>query len=211
MRLTLARMLTLIGLPLAVCGCSQFAMGPNVEGTVALEPAEPPPPCPVSGKPANLLVRIVRADGPVYFCCAECISRFEQDPQGYRDLVEMQRQVLSARPRVQVTCPINGDPVLRDRYTDLFGERVYFCTSCDTCKNLYEADPERYAGALAASYTYQTRCPVTGRKVDPRQSVALAQGGPYVYFCSSRCKDIYEAAPARYTDNLMVQGVNPNP
>jgi YHS domain-containing protein len=209
MRLGVAWTLMLVG---GVCGCASIETPPLGLGHVAAwESAEPPPPCPVSGKPANLLVRIVRADGPVYFCCAECIDRFEQDAQGYRNLVEMQRQVLAVRPHVQVTCPINGDPVLPDRYTDLFGERVYFCTSCDSCKDLYEADPEHYAAALEASYTYQTRCPLTGRRIDPRQFVELAQGGPYVYFCSSRCKDIYRAAPARYADSLVAQGVNPNP
>ncbi|HUW82148.1 MAG TPA: hypothetical protein VMZ31_05035 [Phycisphaerae bacterium] len=210
MRFGMTLMLALAGLVGGVCGCAQLKTHPSIERVAELEAVEPPP-CPVSGRPANLLVRIVRPDGPVYFCRAECISRSEQDPQGYRDLVEMQRQMLTVRPRVQVTCPINGDPVTPRRHTDLFGERVYFCSSCDSCKDLYEADPEQYAAALEASYTYQTRCAVTGRQIDPRQSVELARDGPYVYFCSSGCKRIYEGAPGRYADNLVAQGVNPNP
>ena len=64
------------------------------------------------------------------------------------------------------------------------------------------------AAALAASYTYQTRCPIAGRKISAEQFVELEPGGPCIYFCSARCKRAYEDDPGRYAHNLLVQGVN---
>ena len=34
---------------------------------------------------------------------------------------------------VQTSCPINGDPISRDKFIELKGAKVYFC--CDNCKN----------------------------------------------------------------------------
>lgn len=187
-------------------GCTGLQPAPRM---VQLEPGEPPPPCPVTGKPVNFLVRLKEPDGPVYLCCARCIEPYEQEREAYTDLVAMQRQMLAFRQRVQVACPITGNPASKHRYSDLYGHRVYFCASCGHCPDMYEEDPERYEAALAAAYTYQTRCPIAGRDIDARQFVELQPDGPRVYFCSARCKRAYKHNPGQYAENLAAQGLQP--
>jgi YHS domain-containing protein len=194
------------GLALPLAGCASLAPTPRM---VPLEPADPPPACPVTGKPVNFLVRATGPDRVVYFCCPECIAVFEHDPAAYADMAEMQRQMLALRSRVQVTCPITGDPVSPQRYTDAYGQRVYFCGTCGACPQMYEEDPDRYQVALEAAYTYQTRCPVDGRPIAPGHFLALALGGPRVYFCCPRCRRAYERDPQRYRKNLLAQGCDP--
>ncbi len=192
---------------LATSGCAQLnsrPSGPRVE--LDSTQFEPPPPCPVCGEPVNFAIRIKRTDGLVHFSSMACIDEFRRDPEAHAEMVEMQREMLRYRPRIQVRCPIRGDPISKRRYTDRFGERVYFCSACGACPGMYEEDPERYKAALAASYTYQTRCPVSGCEINPKAYTELG-GGRRIYFCSRGCRRQYGKAPELFAANLAAQGV----
>lgn len=188
-------------------GCAQLnsrPAGPRME--LDATRFEPPPPCPVTGEPVNFAIRIKPTDGPIYFSSVACIEEFRRDPEAYAEMVDMQREMLKYRPRIQVICPITGDPISTRRYTDLFGERVYFCGACGACPGMYEQDPERYQAALEAGYTYQTRCPVTGREIDPKAFTELREG-QRIYFCSRGCRRQYGRASELFAANLAAQGV----
>ncbi len=163
------------------------------------------PLCPVMGDPANLAVSTPTDDGPVYFCCKDCIPKYKADPAKYADKVAAQRQALASRPKVQVTCPVSGEPVDTSVFVEKDGKKVYFC--CKGCVGKYEAKPEKYAAALANSYTYQTKCPVKGGDIDPQAFTTFAGGGK-VYFCRQGCEDQLLAHPDEYLPNLAGQGVS---
>jgi YHS domain-containing protein len=44
--------------------------------------------------------------------------------------------------KAQTLCPVNGDPINKEVYTDYKRWRVYFC--CQACVPKFEADPKTY-------------------------------------------------------------------
>jgi len=46
----------------------------------------------------------------------------------------------------QTTCPIMGNPINKDIFTEYKGKKVYFC--CPECKEKFEAKPEEYIAKL---------------------------------------------------------------
>jgi len=161
------------------------------------------PKCPVTGEPANLAVSVATDDGPVFFCCKGCIAKYQANPAKYTANVAAQRAALAGRPKVQVTCPVSKEPVDPKVFIESNGEKVYFC--CKGCVKKYQRDPAKYASALANSYTYQTKCPVTGEKIDPT-AFATTASGTNIYFCCKGCdKKLFED-PDKYAPNLVAQG-----
>jgi len=112
--------------------------------------------------------------GPVYFCCKRCIKKFKANPAKFADEVAEQRAVLAKRPKVQVACPLSGEPINPKVFVEYGGKKVYMC--CKKCVKHFKESPAKYAKAIAASYTYQTKCPVTGEEIDPTSFTQLANG-----------------------------------
>lgn len=165
--------------------------------------AEAKPLCPIMDEAVDFTVKTMTKDGPVYFCCAGCIKKFEKDAPKYAKKTAAQRAALAKLPRVQVTCPISGDPIDKDAKLEMDGETVYFC--CNDCVKGYKAKAAKYKGKLAASYTYQAICPVMGKEIDPNQFVKT-KSGEKVYFCCKRCVAKFEKHPGRYLPELKEQG-----
>lgn len=170
------------------------------------------PLCPVMGDPVDFGVSTMTDDGPVYFCCKSCIKKFEKDPDKYAEKTAAQRQALSKMERVQVSCPVSGNPVsdkgnpVEGRTFAMIGGRgVHFC--CERCISKYQQDPDKYRAKLEASYTYQTRCPVSGDKIDPTAYVDLPSG-ERIYLCCPGCGEKLLKEPAKYAPKLSEQGVN---
>lgn len=46
----------------------------------------------------------------------------------------------------QTICPVMGNPINKDIYTEYKGKKVYFC--CPECKEKFEQDPEKYISKL---------------------------------------------------------------
>lgn len=177
--------------------------GAERAGSTGAKEAAGLPRCPMMDEPIDFTAMTMTDDGPVYFCCVDCIEQFKADPAKHAADVRAQREALAKRPRVQVACPLEGGPISEDAYTQVGGQKVYFC--CENCKARYESDPAKYAGKLEASYTYQTRCPVSGDEIDPASSIELA-GGQRVYFCCGRCGAKLLAEPDKYIERLQRQG-----
>ncbi len=161
------------------------------------------PTCPVSGEAVDFSVSAETDDGPVFFCCKRCIRQFQKDPASLADAVAEQRKALDRLPRVQVTCLISGKPVDKEAFTEIDGQRYYAC--CEKCIPMLESDFDKYSAKLAGSYTYQAKCPVSGKEINPSAFAAL-EGGDKGYFCCKRCVKVFEADPAKFVPKLQEQG-----
>ncbi|RMF79913.1 MAG: hypothetical protein D6744_08675, partial [Planctomycetota bacterium] len=115
---------------------------------------------------------------------------------------------LAKLPKVQVRCPLSGEPINKKEFVETDGQKVYFC--CGNCKKKYAAEPAKYAAKLAASYTYQTKCPVMGGDIDPTVFTELP-GGQTVYFCCPGCEGKLSKKPEKYAKNLQKQGYHITP
>jgi YHS domain-containing protein len=163
------------------------------------------PKCPVMGDPVDFSVRTMTDDGPVYFCCPMCIDEYKKNPDKFAEQVAEQRGLLAKRDRVQVVCPLSSKPIDKDAVYEHDGKKVYFC--CNDCKAKYAENPAKYKAKLAAAYCYQTRCPVSGKKISPASYKDLPTG-QRVYFCCDMCPKKFMADPGKYTENLKKQGIH---
>lgn len=145
------------------------------------------PSCPVTGEPIALSIKATTNDGPVYFSSAEARDTFNAAPEKYAEQAAAQREAMKKLPRVQVTCPVTGNPI-DGKSRILFEDKVVdFC--CAHCVLKYENDPKRNA-KLEATYTYQTRCPVSGDPIDPTVYAELGDN-LFVYFCCTGDRDAF--------------------
>lgn len=86
-------------------------------------------------------------------------------------------------------CPISGKKVVAESATDYKGGKVYFC--CTNCPKGFAANTEKFAAKanhqlVASGQAKQEKCPLTGRDLNPAQSVTI--GGVDVTFCCGGCK-----------------------
>jgi len=161
------------------------------------------PECPVMGEPANLFVKTDAKDGPVYFCCKDCISKYTANPAKYAKKVEAQRKALDTLPKVQVTCPLSGEPIDPKVSFEQGGQKIYAC--CSKCIEPMKKDFAKYKAKLAGSYTYQTKCPISGEDISPK-AFADFSSDQRVYFCCDKCKAKFQGDPAKYAAKLKEQG-----
>lgn len=168
----------------------------------------PLPKCPVMDEPINLAVSVATDNGPVFFCCKDCVSKFQADPAKYGTKVAAQRKALADRAKAQVICPVSKEPVDSEVFVESGGQKIFFC--CKGCVNKYQREPAKYASALANSYTYQTKCPVMNEDIDPK-TFTTTGNGTNVYFCCKGCDKKFFADPAKYAPNLVAQGFTINP
>ena len=161
------------------------------------------PACPVMGEAVNFACSVQTDDGPVYFCCKECIPKFEKDKAKFADKVKLQREACAKLARVQVKCPIEGKPIDKQSFAEIDGQKVFFC--CKDCLAKYKEAPAKYKGALLASYTYQAKCPVSDETIDPASFVDLPDGNR-VYYCCMGCDKKFHAELATYAPKLEAQG-----
>lgn len=171
------------------------------------KPMEPPelPNCPVMGEAIDFSVKTMTKDGPVYFCCAGCIGKYEKDPKKYAEQLASQRSALAKMERVQVSCPVNGKPVDTKLTTKVDGTAVAFCSK--TCLADYEKAPATFKAKLEDSFSYQTLCPISRDKIDPTAYSDLSTG-QRIYFCCKDCGPKFLKDPAKYVSMLAERGVN---
>ena len=162
------------------------------------------PDCPVMGEPVSLAVSTPTDDGPVFFCCKGCIKKFNEEPEKFGKLVAEQRKILGPRPKVQVVCPVSGKPVDSKFSIEHEGKTISFC--CADCGPKYKENSAKYTVALANAYAYQTKCPVSGKEIDPK-SFSKLPTGETVYFCSGGCEKKFLETPEKFAPKLAEQGV----
>ncbi|MFQ5591823.1 MAG: hypothetical protein ACE5HE_11720 [Phycisphaerae bacterium] len=160
--------------------------------------------CPVSDDAASFAWNVATADGPLFFCCKDCIPKYQADPSKYAEKAAAQRKALAGRDKVQVTCPISHKPVAPDAFIESNEQKVHFC--CKGCIRKYQQDTEKYRAALANSFTYQTKCPVMGGEISPQAFTTLASGAK-VYFCCPKCEKALYAEPEKFASKLTAQGM----
>jgi len=161
------------------------------------------PKCPVTGEAVNFNVSTMTPDGPVFFCCKKCVGALEKDPAKFAAAVGEQRKALEKRYKVQVVCPVSGEPIDPKVSIEQDGQQVHFC--CNQCVEKFKADPAKYKSMLAASYTYQTKCPISGEEINPTTGVVLTSGEK-VYTCCKRCAAKVGADAVKVAANLAAQG-----
>lgn len=167
------------------------------------------PKCPVMGEAIDVSVSIPSNDGPVFFCCKECIEKYQADPAKFTDAVAAQHKAMADKPKVQVRCPVMSSKAADPKFSsEVEGKKVSFC--CNGCPTRYRKDPAQYAFALANAYTYQTKCPVTGSEVVGRNSAKLVSGQT-IYFATPEAKKSFLESPDKYMGALAEQGVKLDP
>lgn len=105
----------------------------------------------------------------------------------------------------EVHCPVMAkDPIDLKVFTRYQGKRVYFC--CKDCVGEFEKDPTKFADAVRAQWKamptmrVQTKCPVTGGKIDMKVFHAAAVED--IYFADKDALAKYEKDPAAYAKAL---------
>lgn len=160
--------------------------------------------CPVSGKPAgeSHMVELKNGD-KVYFCCDNCPKAFKADQKKYTTGVR--RQLLETGQIAQVACPLTGKKMDKDHTAKAGEAEIAFC--CEKCQAKYEkaSDEEKLKMVFAGKdfnqgFTRQTKCPVSGKPINPEQSVEYK--GKKVYFCCPNCPAAFEKNPEQYADKL---------
>ncbi len=165
------------------------------------------PKCPVTGESVDFTVSTKTNRGPVYFCCKGCVRKYQGKPEKFAANVKDQRLALTKRPKVQVTCPVDGKPTNPKLMLDGWQPKLSFCSQA--CLDKFANDAHAYKTALGDIYTYQTKCPVMGEEINPKSFNTLPTGQT-IYYCCNGCDAKLIANPAKYNHNLVAQGVNVN-
>ncbi|MFH0981277.1 MAG: hypothetical protein V2A79_07050 [Planctomycetota bacterium] len=162
------------------------------------------PKCPVTSEPVDFAVSIRTDQGPVFFNSVDGLTEYRSSPEKYAEAVSEQRKTLSGRPKVQVTCPVSGKPVDDEVFVEREGQKVCFCS--EDCVAKFKNEPSKYEANLANSYSYQTKCPVSGGEINP-SAFAELPNGQQVFFCCAGCAPRFQANLAEYAPNLAAQGI----
>lgn len=198
----LACMLVLAGATALLLGTRTQAQGQ------AHKDAGQMPACPLMGDPIDPSVKVTTDEGPLWFCCTGCAEKYGKDPAKYAPKLKTFRDELARLPKVQVTCPLSGEPI-DPKVTSKQGDAtVAFC--CTRCKEKFDADPGAFAAKVANSYTIQTRCPFSNEPIDPKSFVEFTTG-QRVYTCCGKCADKLRDDPAAAQAKLTAMGIHVDP
>ena len=69
-------------------------------------------------------------DGKVFFCCPDCVKKWNEDPAKYKDLANL--QLVQTGQFKQTMCPISGGDIDEEQFSEVDGVKVFFC--CSNCK-----------------------------------------------------------------------------
>ena len=102
----------------------------------------------------------------------------------------------------QATCPVMGDKIDRNFYTEYQGQRIYFC--CVGCVEKFKKDPDKYMKKLEQAGVQlekvQTTCPVMGGKIDKKMYTDYQ--GQRIYFCCTGCVEQFKKDPEKYMKKI---------
>ena len=156
-------------------------------------------------KPAIESSFVEMKDGSkVYFCCENCPKAYKADPKKFA--LKANRQLLETGQVVQVACPLTGEPVNKEDMVEMGHAKVGFC--CEKCLAKFNkaADDDAKlkmvfsAAAVKKGFTHQTKCPVSGKPIDPTHFVKYE--GQKVYFCCPNCPAAFEKDPKKFVAKL---------
>lgn len=99
----------------------------------------------------------------------------------------------------QTNCPVMGGKIDSTSYADIQGQRVYFC--CPMCEKSLRKDPDKYFKKAAEEgvlfENVQTFCPVSGEKLEKKESFVDYEGRR-VYFCCEGCTKSFAKTPDKF-------------
>lgn len=108
------------------------------------------------------------------------------------------------KKEVEVKCPVSGKPISKEHAVAYKEGEVYFC--CPNCPKAFEKDTAKFATkanhqlVLTEQYE-QAKCPLTGNKLNPEQTVEVAD--VEVQFCCGNCKGKVAKAEGEEQINLV--------
>lgn len=112
-------------------------------------------------------------------------------------------QTTTKELKSQTVCPVMGKPIDSTVYTDIQGQRVYFC--CPGCVKKVKADPDKYFKQAAAEgvlfQNVQKTCPVSGEELLNHKTFADYEGRR-VYFCCDKCVKSFNDDPQKYLSQM---------
>lgn len=105
-------------------------------------------------------------------------------------------------------CPVSGKDAIKTSSVDYKGAKVYFC--CENCPAAFKKDTAKFAAKanaqlVSTGQAKEVKCPLTGNKLNPEQTVEVA--GVKVSFCCGNCKGKVAAATGdAQTDLVFADG-----
>jgi len=112
--------------------------------------------------------------------------------------------VKKAQPN-QKMCPVMGNPINKEVYSDYNGKRIYFC--CKDCTEKFKENPDQYISksekegvVFEDAPIVQEVCPLTGQPID--KNLHSDYKGDRVYFCCGNCKAEFDKNPDKYNDTV---------
>lgn len=74
-------------------------------------------------------------EGKVFFCCPNCVKKWNADPAKYEQMANF--QLFQTGQFKQTACPISGGDIDEEQFSEVGGKKVYFC--CENCKAKVDA------------------------------------------------------------------------
>jgi len=108
----------------------------------------------------------------------------------------------------QTLCPVMGNQINKEVFTDYMGHRYFFC--CEGCIETFLAEPGKYIEKMKADgvkpmkLKAQSTCPVMGNPID--KNVFVDHQGQRIYFCCAGCTGEFEKDPAKYLKVIADRG-----
>ena len=103
--------------------------------------------CPVMDRPINKEFSTEYKDATVYFCCAKCVGKFEENTDKYA--AKANAQLVATGQAKQTACPITGGKINPDKKAEVAGVEVNFC--CGNCEGKVKSADEKKAMMLVFS------------------------------------------------------------
>ena len=90
--------------------------------------------CLISGAAAKEDKSVDYKSGKIYFCCGDCLKKFDGDKKTYA--ANANHQLIASKQVEQKACPFTGGDLNKDATIEFKGATIAFC--CNNCKGKAE-------------------------------------------------------------------------
>ncbi|HLY11899.1 MAG TPA: hypothetical protein VKW04_21540 [Planctomycetota bacterium] len=102
--------------------------------------------CPITGKDIVAGRTSEYKKQLIGFCCMDCVSKFEGDPEKYikkvKEFKKTSVEEIAFDDPINKKCPITGKDIVAGRTSEYKKQLIGFC--CMDCVSKFEGDPEKY-------------------------------------------------------------------
>ncbi len=100
-----------------------------------------------------------------------------------------------AAVKKQTICPVTNEKLKNMKYyVDVKGKRIFVC--CKNCISVVKKNPEKYLKKIVADKITQKKCPVMGRKINPK--LYYKYKNQKIYVCCPGCVAAVKKNPEKY-------------